>query len=627
MKRILIIFLSLVTMVSSLTAFAEEHENILPDASAYAADISSSSIDASLYLDYSAGIDAGVYQWVLSEDGLYYTLCSVDENGTPITMTESAINVGANNAESIDLGKEAGMGGPGGFDRGNAPDGAHGSKDGVGGKGRGGMMDGAGTVYQGVYINANITNVQYQTMLVYVPAAYFTTDEAGRVTGIDRDAVIGSYTAATAPIVFLNECGGWRSSQPKSCDTSYIQQGMIYVTCGARSRDAMDENGLPSGKAPTQLVDLKSGVIQLRANADVIPGNTDRIISVGTSGGGQMSSAFGASGNMSEYYPYMLEAGVLGVAQNADGTYTSVYPDNIYAAQCYCPIADIENADLAYAWWWVDLVDDGGTLGTFTAFDVRLQELEAEAFIDYINGLALTDTEGHALTLTGLRSGSYYDTVLNNVSEALNAMVAAGQIDPASAYPEAGSWLTQDEAGAWHVTNLRGFMIGTGLVRQRNKAVPGFDTMDKSAENNAFGTVNDTAVHYSATVASILQTHYDELSVLDGFNQAQVDDYIADALTGENAAFIATQTNLLNATEIMLGNNGLAAVDPAAYWRVRSGTADQHTSFSVGFNICLAAQSMGMEADYHLVWNMGHSSNEGTSTGTFIDWINEICRE
>jgi len=627
MKRILIIFLSLVTMVSSLTAFAEEHENILPDASAYAADISSSSIDASLYLDYSAGIDAGVYQWVLSEDGLYYTLCSVDENGTPITMTESAINVGANNAESIDLGKGAGMGGLGGFDRGNAPDGAHGSKDGMGGKGRGGMMDGAGTVYQGVYINANITNVQYQTMLVYVPAAYFTTDEAGRVTGIDRDAVIGSYTAATAPIVFLNECGGWRSSQPKSCDTSYIQQGMIYVTCGARSRDAMDENGLPSGKAPTQLVDLKSGVIQLRSNADVIPGNTDRIISVGTSGGGQMSSAFGASGNMSEYYPYMLEAGVLGVAQNADGTYTSVYPDNIYAAQCYCPIADIENADLAYAWWWVDLVDDGGTLGTFTAFDVRLQELEAETFIDYINGLALTDTEGHALTLTGLRSGSYYDTVLNNVSEALNAMVAAGQIDPASAYPEAGSWLTQDEAGAWHVTNLRGFMIGTGLVRQRNKAVPGFDTMDKSAENNAFGTVNDTAVHYSATVASILQTHYDELSVLDGFNQAQVDDYIADALTGENAAFIATQTNLLNATEIMLGNNGLAAVDPAAYWRVRSGTADQHTSFSVGFNICLAAQSMGMEADYHLVWNMGHGSNEGTSTGTFIDWINEICRE
>ena len=34
-----------------------------------------------------------------------------------------------------------------------------------------------------------------------------------------------------------------------------------------------------------------------------------------------------------------------------------------------------------------------------------------------------------------------------------------------------------------------------------------------------------------------------------------------------------------------------------------------------------------MNVDYHLVWNMGHGSNEGTSTGTFIDWINAICSE
>ncbi len=77
----------------------------------------------------------------------------------------------------------------------------------------------------------------------------------------------------------------------------------------------------------------------------------------------------------------------------------------------------------------------------------------------------------------------------------------------------------------------------------------------------------------------------------------------------------------------MLGAEGLSAVDPAKYFRVRSGTADQHTSFSIGFNIALAAQSLGMDADYHLVWNMPHGSNEGSSTGTFIDWINQICKE
>ena len=606
----------------------------------YAGLIDNTTIDASVWLDYSAGIDAGVYKWILSEDGSYYTLAAVDENGEPKTSQESAINVGANNEERRQMG---GFGGNGNAN-GQRPDGQQGAFGGKGngqkpgdqmggfggGRGQGGMRGGfsnGGTVYQGVYMNANITNPENQTMLIYVPAAYMNVDESGTVTGINHVAVVGNYTADTAPIVYQNECGGWRSSSPRSVDTSYIAQGFVYVTAGARSRDAVDENGVHTGKAPTQIVDLKSGVIALRANQDVIPGNTDRIISVGTSGGGQMSSIFGASGNMTEYYEYLYEAGALGVTKNEDGTYSSAYPDNIYAAQAYCPIADIEDADLAYAWWWVDLADLGGTYGgSMTAFERRLQELEAEAFIDYLNSLNLKDAEGNPLTLTGLRSGSYYDAILNNISDALNAMAATGEVDPASTYARA-EWLTQKEDESWQVTDLAGFMVGTGLVNQRNKAIPGFDAMDKSAENDAFGLPEQSAVHYSRSVARILSDNYEELSQLDGFNQEYVDSYIFDALTGENADYIANQANLLNATEIMLGADGYTAADPAQYWRIRSGTADQHTSFSIGYNIGLAAQAQGMNVDYHLVWNMGHGSNEGTSTGTFIDWINAICSD
>ena len=629
MKRIFVVLVSLALIISASIIPAAAEETVLPDASAYAGQVDNSTIDAAIYLDYSAGIDAGVYKWVLSEDGTYYTLAAVNESGEPISSQETAINVGANNEERGNM-----MGGFGGDGQGK-PDGnfSGGDQSGMGGMrgDRGGMaggLGGGGTVYQGVYMNANITNVNYQTMLIYVPAAYFTVDETGTVTGINRDAVVGNYTADSAPIVYLNECGGWRSSSPRSVDTSYIAQGMIYVTAGARSRDAVDENGLHTGKAPTQVVDLKCGVIALRANADVIPGNKDRIISIGTSGGGQMSSIFGASGNMPEYYEYLYEAGALGVTKNDDGTYTSAYPDNIYAAQCYCPIADIENADLAYAWWWVDLADVGGTYrGSMTDFERRLQELEAEAFIDYINSLGLKDSQGNELTLTGLRSGTYYDAILENISDALNAAVTAGEIDPETAYTDYDSWLVKAEDGTWKITDLPGFMVGTGLVNNRNKAIPGFDTMDKSAENDAFGTSEESAVHYSRSVAQILSDHYDELSALDGFNQEQVDSYISEALTGEGAAAIAEQANLLNATEIILGSDGHTAVDPAKYWRIRSGTADQHTSFSIGFNIGLAAKSQGMDADYHLVWNMGHGSNEGSSTGIFIDWINAICAE
>ncbi|MBQ9357939.1 MAG: hypothetical protein IJT95_00135, partial [Abditibacteriota bacterium] len=340
-----------------------------------------------------------------------------------------------------------------------------------------------------------------------------------------------------------------------------------------------------------------------------------------------------------EYYEYMYASGVLGVTKNTDGTYESAYPDDVYGAQLYCPIADFENADLAYAWWWVDLADDGGVYkGDMTDFERRLQELEAEAFVDYLNGLHLRDADGNELTLTGLREGSYYDAVLQNLSDALNAYVKAGEIDPAAEYPDAENWLIQNDDGSWLVTDMRGFMIGTGLVNNRNKAIPGFDTFDKSAENDAFGRPETGAVHFAKGIAQILSDNYTELSALDGFDRAAVNEFIEEALTGKDASYVGDQTDLVNATEIMLraagafgpdsaDREGPAAVDPALYWRDRSGTADQHTSFSVGFNILLAAQMMGRDIDYHLVWNMGHGSNEGTSTGTFIDWINEICQK
>ena len=596
-------------------AYAEQPQN--PTAADYTGNIDNANIDSAIYLDYAAGIEAGVYKWVLSEDGDYYALAAVDERGEPIEQQESAINVGANNAERRGFGGQMPEGGFAGV--------AMGEKGGMGG---GMPFGGGGTVYQGVYMNANVTNLSNQTMAIYVPAAYLSVDADGNVTGIDHAAKVGNYAADTAPIVYLNECGGWKSSSPRSCDTSYIEQGMIYVTAGARSRDAVSEDGTTiTGKAPTQVVDLKSGVIALRANTEVIPGDKDRIISVGTSGGGQMSSILGASGNMKEYYEYLYEAGAIGVTKNPDGSFTSAIPDNIYAAQLYCPIADIEDADLAYAWWWVDLADDGGTYGdSITAFARRLQELEADAFVDYLNSLELRDAGGNVLTMTGLRTGTYYDAILMNISDALNAMANAGEIDPATVYPNSSDWLTENEDGSWHVTDLRGFMIGTGLVNNRNKEIPGFDPMDKSAENDAFGKPEQSTVHFSRSVAQILSDHYEELSKLEGFNVEQVDSYIEDALTGNCADIVAQQANLLNATEILLGSDNLNAVDPAQHWRDRSGTADQHTSFSVGYNILLAAQMRGLDVDYHLVWNMGHGSKEGTSTGTFIDWINQICK-
>ena len=603
------------------TVVITENENLIIENDAinninakdYVLDIENKTIDPTIYLDYQKGIEEKVYKWIKSDDGKYYTLVYIGENGEPIKSNESMINVGANNQEHIDNGGRDNLA----EIRKDFP------KDAIGN-----MKFGSAEVYQGVYINANVTNLENQTMLIYAPTEYFDIDSDGNVLNINYERTKNGYTAKSAPIIFLNECGGWRSSSPRACDTSYIDEGFVYVTCGARSRDAMSSNGtMHTGKAPIQMADLKSGVIEIRANDAVIPGDKEKIISIGTSGGGQMSSLLGATGDMSEYYQYMYETGTLGVIKKSDGTYESEIHDNIFAAQNYCPIADIENADLAYAWMWIDLVDDGGIRnGKITEFEKRLQELEAEAYIEYLNDLKLKDEKGNDLILTGLRSGTYYDAILKNISDALNQFVLAGEIDVEINYPNYGNWLVKDKNGNYSVTDLRGFMIATGLVNKRNKDIPGFDAKDKSAENNAFGRVEDDTVHFSKSVAKILQDNYDELSKLDGFDKEQVNAYIEDTITGENADYINNQTALMNATHILLGIDDIKAVNPVKHYRNRSGTADEHTSFSIGFNILTAAKMRGIDIDYSLVWNMTHGNNEGTSTGTFIDWVNNICK-
>ena len=70
-----------------------------------------------------------------------------------------------------------------------------------------------------------------------------------------------------------------------------------------------------------------------------LPGDWDRLISVGCSAGGAMSSLLGVSGDAPAFRPYLEENGAF-----------SGESDRVFAAQIYCPIVDLEHADLAYEW-------------------------------------------------------------------------------------------------------------------------------------------------------------------------------------------------------------------------------------------------------------------------------------
>lgn len=579
-------------------------------------------------LNYAKGIEEGVYGWTLSEDQTYYMLSAIDEDGTP-TETEMQ------NPMMMRPGKSSGD--SDNFRRGRMQQ----SEEDPLAMEQNEQALGERIHAQGVCIENNITNLEYQTMLVFVPAEYMTIDENGQA--VFTDTQIGEYTAESAPIVFQNNNMGWRSGSagtPEYADA--LKAGMIYVSCGSRSRDAESEDGTQTGKAPTPVVDLKAGIIAIRANADVIPGDKDKIVSVGASGGGEMSSVLGATGNMENYYPYLYEAGAIGVSYDEEtGKYESKYDDSVYAAMSYCPIADIENADLAYAWMRYDSTEEeDGSLSetageyTFSEFQLEFQKDAAYAFAEYIDSLGLTDENGTPLTFDknedgswNLRKGTYYDAFLQNISDALNA--TRKELEDPLAYIEEqygsdfSNWLTIEEDGTYRVTDLAGFITATNLVR--NKDIPGFDALNLSAENNAFGTGDEEAVHYSVSVAKVLQENYNKYKTMDGFDASQIDLYNQNALTGEEAQAISEQTYLMNGTQILLNiAKGTENADVAKYWRTRNGTADEHTSFTIAYNLCVAAQMAGAQTDYSLVWGMKHGSNEGTTTGTFVDWIQQM---
>ncbi|MGM9614369.1 MAG: hypothetical protein ACI3W7_02410 [Oscillospiraceae bacterium] len=478
----------------------------------------------------------------------------------------------------------------------------------------------------------NVVNATYQYMNIYVPAAYL---EGGEVNG---------YTADTAPIIIENNCMGWNSSTPGSANTGYLAEGFVHVNVGARSRNA--ENG--TGKMPAPVVDQKAAVRTLRLNADVIPGDEEKIISLGTSGGGQMSSILGATGNMDEYYPYLYEIGAAGI-DLVNGEYVSTINDNIFASMCFCPIADLNNADLAYAWLRFDAGEASAMTMfsgeiAFSEFQLALQNDLAVAFCEYINSLGIRNADGEVLSFDlkadgtpDPRSGSFYDQTLQNISDALNAWIDSGAYaeggassepyESVDAYlatlknPEA--WLVKNADGSYSVTDLAGFLNGTGLAR--NKDIPGFDTFFATEEGNGFGTSEEGGVHFSASVAAVLVENYDRYSQLDGFADQDVDAYIEQA----GRADIQEQAYLMNATQIMLAvANGTEESDIARHWRTRNGTADEHTSFSIAYDLAMSALMAGAEdVDYSLVWNMPHGDAEGTSTGTFIDWVHAICAD
>ncbi|MDQ0581709.1 subtype B tannase [Streptomyces rishiriensis] len=353
-----------------------------------------------------------------------------------------------------------------------------------------------------------------------------------------------------------------------------LAAGYVVVEPGARGRTLKNSAGEYYGVAPAAIVDLKAAVRYLRANKGVVPGDTDRIVSAGTSAGGALSSLLGASGDSPLYDKYLEELGA------ADAS------DAIFATGAWCPITDLEHADASYEWNW-----GTNALGTGKQVDQAVSRTLRAQFAEYQAGLKLEGLNGFGT----LNARNYDEYLVKQYLEPSATTYLAALSDTArETYLAANTFITWKNGRARF--SWADFLTHVGA---RKKTVPAFDAFDLSAgENNEFGKGTVISRHFTA---------YSLKNDTTGLTAKRLDSDIPEVLRLMNPMyFLADKPN----------------PGRSKHWWIRLGTKDSDTSLTVSANIAAAAHGLGDDVDHLYYWDQGHGAN--TDPGDFITWIAKV---
>ncbi len=426
--------------------------------------------------------------------------------------------------------------------------------------------------YEKIVYVANPADIAQEVMNVYIPEEYF------------NGGTINGYTAETAPIFFPNKVGGYMPAQPatfmpqnggglggppSSAVVMALSKGFVVASAGARGRVS------PKGKAPAGIVDLKAAIRYLKFNDKVMAGNANKIISNGTSAGGAMSTLLGATGNHADYEPFLKEIG----AANAT--------DDIFAVSAYCPIINLENADMAYEWQ-LNKIHGYKFRGKEGVLDVEAMKVSDDlkaAFPQYLNSLNLKDEAGKKLSLDAVGNGNFKEFVKKYlVMSAQKALETGIDISKHS--------FLQIQDGKVFSVDFDGYMI----YLERMKTPPAFDALDnKSFENNLFGTATINNRHFTEYASSHSKDP----------NATMADKEIIKMMNPMN--YIGDKT-----------------AKTAAYWRVRHGAKDRDTGFAVPVILATTLKNKGFKIDFALPWDKPHSGDYDLNE--MFEWADSICK-
>ena len=445
---------------------------------------------------------------------------------------------------------------------------------------------------------ANPIDIDQQYMNIYVPEEYF------------NNGTVNGYNTQTAPIFMPNAVGGYMPSQAmtpkvengKPNSVLYaLSRGYVVASPATRGRTNKASDGNFIGKAPAVIVDLQAATAYLHANDSTMPGNANCIITNGTSAGGAVSLLQGATGNNSDFQPYLQALGAATAATN------------VYAVSAYAPITNLDAADMAYEWSYKGITsfnkvtmgqgelpqaNVGGNTAppqrtmqrvNLNADDVAYSNLLSEHFPEYVNNLQLHDSMGRVLKLDKNGNGTFKNYVKAFIIDAANKAQAKGTDLSKHTY-----FVRDNKTGAIKDINWEAY----NQFVSRSKAPGAFDSRSNdSGENNLFGTSATDNNHFTITAALHDTTPNQDVYV-------------------ENAK-IVTMMNPMNYL-------GSPAATNARYYRIRYGTADSNTSVAIPLIVGTRAQNLGYNVDMATPFGVDHSGDYDLDE--LFNWMDNIVK-
>ena len=445
---------------------------------------------------------------------------------------------------------------------------------------------------------ANPIDIDQQYMNIYIPEEYF------------NNGTINGYNTQTAPIFMPNAVGGYMPSQAmtpkmengKPNSVLYaLSRGYVVASPATRGRTNKATDGNFIGKAPAVIVDLQAATAYLHANDSAMPGNANRIITNGTSAGGGVSLLQGATGNSSDFQPYLQALGAATAATN------------VYAVSAYAPITNLDAADMAYEWSYNGIssfnkvtmspgelpqANVGGTPAqpqrtmqrvNLNADDLAYSKMLSEHFPDYVNNLQLRDSIGRVLKLDKNGNGTFKNYVKEFIVAAANKAQAKGTDLSKHTY-----LVRDNKTGTIKDINWEAY----NHFVSRSKAPGAFDSRSNdTGENSLFGTSTTDNNHFTITAALHDTTTNQDVYV-------------------ENAK-IVTMMNPMNYL-------GSPAATNARFYRIRYGTADSNTSVAIPLIVGTRAQNLGYRVDMATPFDVDHSGDYDLEE--LFNWMDNIVK-